>query len=102
MTLLFGDAVTVAIGYLSVSRPDALAAPAMDELAKDAVFGDVDAVFVGLAVGHARLDPGTREPGAEGVGMVIAAAHAWGVIGGGAAKLGGEEDEGVFEQAAWF
>lgn len=36
---LFGDAVSIGDGRLSVSRADALATPKMDELAKTAVFG---------------------------------------------------------------
>ncbi len=37
---LFGDAVQVSDGRLTVSRPAALASPKMDELAKTAVFGE--------------------------------------------------------------
>ena len=37
---LFGDAVRVADGRLTLSRPDALAAPAMDTLARAAVFAE--------------------------------------------------------------
>ena len=37
---LFGDALSVADGRLTVSRPDALASSAMDTLARAAVFGD--------------------------------------------------------------
>ncbi|MFL5612066.1 MAG: class II fructose-bisphosphate aldolase [Gemmatimonadaceae bacterium] len=38
----FGSAVTVQDGHVSVSREAALAAPAMDALVRDAVFGDAD------------------------------------------------------------
>ena len=37
---LFGDAVSVKDGALTVARAEALAAPAMDELVRTAVFGD--------------------------------------------------------------
>ena len=37
---IFGDALTVADGRVTVSRPDAFASPKMDELARAAVFGD--------------------------------------------------------------
>ncbi|MFL5608295.1 MAG: class II fructose-bisphosphate aldolase [Gemmatimonadaceae bacterium] len=40
---LFDDAVQVSDGRLTVSRPEALAAPKMDELAKTAVFGEPEA-----------------------------------------------------------
>ena len=37
---LFGDAVAVTDGRLTVSRPDALATATMDQLARAAVFGE--------------------------------------------------------------
>ena len=37
---LFGDAVTVTDGRVTVSRPEVLATPKMDELVRTAVFGD--------------------------------------------------------------
>src|SRR5690348_9676945 len=37
---LFGDAVRVADGRLTVTRPEAIASPAMDTLARAAVFGE--------------------------------------------------------------
>jgi fructose-bisphosphate aldolase, class II len=40
LNALFGDAVTVADGRVAVSRPEALAAPTMDELIRTAVFGE--------------------------------------------------------------
>jgi fructose-bisphosphate aldolase class II len=40
LTILFGDAVTITDGELTVSRPEALAGPKMDELVKTAVFGE--------------------------------------------------------------
>jgi fructose-bisphosphate aldolase class II len=43
LNTLFGDAVAVSDGHLTVSRPAALATPAMDELVKTAVFGEPEA-----------------------------------------------------------
>jgi fructose-bisphosphate aldolase class II len=40
LNTLFGDAVRVTDGHLTVSRPDALATPAMDTLARAAVFAE--------------------------------------------------------------
>jgi fructose-bisphosphate aldolase, class II len=40
LNALFGDAVRVADGRLTVSRPEALASPVMDTLARAAVFGE--------------------------------------------------------------
>jgi fructose/tagatose bisphosphate aldolase len=40
LNTLFGDAVNVGDGRLTVTRPEALATPKMDELAKTAVFGE--------------------------------------------------------------
>ena len=40
LNALFGDAVTVTDGRVTVSRPDALATPKMDELVRTAVFGE--------------------------------------------------------------
>jgi fructose-bisphosphate aldolase class II len=40
LTTLFGDAVTIADGRLSIARAEALATPTMDELARSAVFGE--------------------------------------------------------------
>jgi len=40
LNTLFGDAVTVTDGQVSVSRPAALASPRMDELVRTAVFGE--------------------------------------------------------------
>ena len=40
LNALFGDAVTVRDGALTVTRADALATPKMDELVRTAVFGD--------------------------------------------------------------
>ena len=37
---LFGDAVTVADGRVTVSRPEVLAGPPMDQLVRAAVFAD--------------------------------------------------------------
>ena len=43
LNVLFGDAVQVSDGRLTVTRPEALATPKMDELAKTAVFGEPEA-----------------------------------------------------------
>lgn len=43
LNTLFGDAVSIRDGRLTVTRPAALASPAMDRLARAAVFGDADA-----------------------------------------------------------
>ena len=40
LNTLFGDAVSVADGRVTVSRPDALASAKMDELVRTAVFGE--------------------------------------------------------------
>jgi fructose/tagatose bisphosphate aldolase len=40
LNALFGDAVSVTDGKLTVARPEALAGPTMDELARAAVFGE--------------------------------------------------------------
>jgi hypothetical protein len=40
LNALFGDAVTVADGRVTVSRREALASPRMDELVRTAVFGE--------------------------------------------------------------
>jgi fructose-bisphosphate aldolase class II len=40
LNTLFGDAVTVSDGRVTVSRPEALASPQMDELVRTAVFGE--------------------------------------------------------------
>ena len=40
LNALFGDAVSVVDGTLTVSRPEALAGPGMDELVRTAVFGE--------------------------------------------------------------
>ena len=40
LNALFGDAVTIAAHGVTVARPGALAAPAMDDLVRAAVFGD--------------------------------------------------------------
>jgi fructose-bisphosphate aldolase class II len=43
LNALFGDAVTIAAHGITVARPNTLAAPAMDDLARAAVFGDGEA-----------------------------------------------------------
>ncbi len=43
LNTLFGDAVSIRDGRLTVTRPATLASPAMDRLARAAVFGDADA-----------------------------------------------------------
>src|SRR6266513_3234296 len=40
LNLLFGDAVTVATDHVTVSSPEVLVTPAMDELVRSAVFGE--------------------------------------------------------------
>ena len=40
LNVLFGDAVTVTDGKVTVARPEALASPTMDELVRTAVFGE--------------------------------------------------------------
>ena len=40
LNTLFGDAVSVTDGHVTVSRPEALATPKMDELVRTAVFGE--------------------------------------------------------------
>jgi fructose/tagatose bisphosphate aldolase len=42
LSALFGDAVRVSNGRLTVSRPEAIAAPAMDILVRAAVFGEAE------------------------------------------------------------
>src|SRR5687768_7482246 len=64
-----------------------------------AILDRVEAEFVGDAVGDAALDAAAGEPGAEALGMVVAAGA---FRARGAAKFGAEHDEGIIEHAALF
>ncbi len=63
------------------------------------IFDGLIAELVGGAEAEPALDAGSRKPGCESLGVMVAALHAF-LEGGHAAKLGGPDDQGIVEQAA--
>lgn len=71
----------------------------------DFVFDDIVGILVGLAMSDAAFDPAAGHPGGKALRVMIAAillALKLALAESGAAKLTGEDDEGVFKHAALF
>src|SRR5262249_20305640 len=91
------------VGEARVVDPEAVQHGGVQVAEVDRVLGDVVGEVVGGPILHAAPNPAPGEPDAEAAAVVVAP-HArvaeLPLAEGGAAELGGEEDERIVEQAA--